>query len=124
MRSLLTKPVIYGLAICVGLLSGCASTSSSEFGKIATPEYELRTYSPEESRILQQLMKMGEGEAGGAGSMSFKVVDRFDAASGNLCVRILLSDRSSGEERYRLACENGHGWFFAKNIFLSGAEYE
>ena len=124
MRSLLTKPVIYGLVICAGLLSGCATTSSGEFGKIATPEYEPRNYSPEESRILQQLMKMSEGEAGGAGSLSFKVVDRFDAASGNLCVRLLVSDKSSGKELHRLACENGHGWFFAKNIFLSGAEYE
>jgi hypothetical protein len=118
------KSVLYCAILGIGLLSGCATNSSSEFGKIAAPEYVPRTYTPEESRILQQLMKMGKGEAGSAGRVGFKVVDRFDAASGNLCVRIILKDVSSGKESHRLACENGHGWFFAENIFLSGAEYE
>ena len=118
------KSAFYCAILAIGLLSGCATNSSSEFGKIAAPEYVPETYTPEESRILQQLMKMRKGEAGSAGKIGFKVIDRFDAASGNLCVRIILTNASSGQESHRLACENGHGWFFAENIFLSGAEYE
>ncbi|RRS33628.1 MAG: hypothetical protein OI74_04160 [Gammaproteobacteria bacterium (ex Lamellibrachia satsuma)] len=76
---------------------------------------------PLELAILSEIPTMNPGARGAVGSVMFVAGDLYTAASGMRCRPVKITGNPSpGTTRGRVACNNGHYWFFSGDVFFDG----
>jgi len=84
------------------------------------------TVNTSESTILLQISTMNVGEEAHVDGMVIVAGEIYTAASGSHCRSVTISSEVSLDAistvRERVACDNGHNWFFTKDIFLTVTE--
>ncbi|RDH85884.1 MAG: hypothetical protein DIZ78_09885 [endosymbiont of Escarpia spicata] len=113
------------LTACLASVTGCATSMSAPLAKTETVQKVVATYfvsNPLEAAILTEIPTMNPGESGAAGSVIFVAGELYAAASGRRCRPVTITmNPSSGITRGRVACNDGHNWFFSGDVFLTGS---
>ncbi|RLJ20557.1 hypothetical protein DJ030_06460 [bacterium endosymbiont of Escarpia laminata] len=113
------------LTACLVSVTGCATSMSAPSAKTETLQKDVAAYSvsnPLESAILSEITTLNPGERGAVGSVMFVAGELYTAASGRRCRPVTITGNPSpGVTRGRVACNDGHNWFFSGDVFLTGS---
>jgi hypothetical protein len=72
-----------------------------------------------ERQILDQVETLPSGQAKTVGGVVVQAEPPYFSASGSVCRWLVLTPKSGGGDRRRLACKDGTAWFYAPSVLAS-----
>jgi hypothetical protein len=116
------RPLLLLLAVVLNACSGPPAASARD---VADANDTGRTLSPQtanERQLLQQLSQLPNGKAQRIGDTNVIADAPYSAASGHTCRAVQLTGGPKRTADHRLACTDGHAWFFVPDVFVGAKE--
>lgn len=111
--------------LAVVVLNACSGQPAASARDVADANDTGRTLSPQtanERQLLQQLSQLPNGTARQIGDANVVAEAPYSAASGHTCRAVQLTSRQKRTADHRLACTDGHAWFFVPDVFAGALE--